>query len=91
MQQKPPIDNAFIVQVQPKDTQKHQLGDVIVGSFGLTGALVLGAIVAGLLLATLWIVWRKLRRTYDTDAPPSIGSVPLGSGGETKLDERSDR
>jgi hypothetical protein len=97
-QQAPPsTDNAIIVKVQPTDTAKHQLGDVIVGSFGLTGALVLAAIVSGALLAGLWILWRKARRTFETDAPPSIGSVPLGSGSrsgaaaEPKLDQRSDR
>jgi hypothetical protein len=73
-----PTDNAIIVQVQPTDSAKHQLGDIIVGSFGLTGALVLGAIVSGTLLAGLWIVWRKARRPFDTDAPPTLGSVPIG-------------
>jgi len=84
-------DNAFIVRVQPADTAKHQLGDIIAGSIGLTGALVLAAVLSGTLLAGLWILWRKARRTFDTDAPPSIGSVPLRSDSETKLDQRSDR
>lgn len=89
-------DNAFIIKVQPQDTAKHQLGDVIVGSFGLTGAMVLAAIVSGTLLAALWIIWRKMRRTFDTDAPPSIGSVklgsvPLGTDVKPQLDQRSDR
>ena len=81
MIQQPPkqTDNAFIVQVQPKDTAKQQLGDVIVGAFGLTGAMVLAAIVSGVVLAALWILWRKARRTFDTDAPPTLGSMPLGS------------
>lgn len=70
-------DNAFIVKVQPRDTAAHQLGDVIVGSLGLTGAMVLAAVVSGALLGALWILWRKARRTFDTDAPPSIGPVPL--------------
>ncbi len=83
--------NAFIVQVQPTDTPKHQLGDIIVGSFGLTGALVLTAVLSGTLLAGLWIVWRKSRRTFDTEAPPSLGSVPLGSDPKAELDQRSDR
>ena len=72
-------DNAFIVKVQPSDTPQHQLGDVIVGAFGLTGALILAAVVSGTLLGGLWILWRKARRTFDTDAPPSIGSVPIGT------------
>ena len=92
IQQKPQgTDNAFIVQVQPKDTVKHQFGDMIVGAFGLTGALVLAAVLSGLLLASLWILWRKARRTFDTDAPPSLGSVPLGPDIKTKLDQRPDR
>lgn len=84
-------DNAFMVKVQPTDSAKHQLGDIIVGSFGLTGALVLAAVLSGTLLAGLWILWRKSRRTFDTDAPPSIGSVPIGSGAKSQLNERSDR
>lgn len=83
-------DNAFIVKVQPTDSTKHQLGDVIVGAVGLTGAMVLAAVVSGTLLAALWILWRKARRTFDTDAPPSIGSVPIGTRTEPKLDKRSD-
>jgi len=84
-------DNAFIVKVQPTDSTKHQLGDVIVGSVGLTGAMVLAAVVSGTLLAALWILWRKARRPFDTDAPPSIGSVPLGTGAEPQLNKRPDR
>lgn len=84
-------DNAFIVKVQPTDSTKHQLGDVIVGSIGLTGAMVLAAVVSGTLLAALWILWRKARRTFDTDAPPTIGSVPIGTGAKSELDQRPDR
>ena len=84
-------DNAFIVKVQPTNDAKHQLGDVIVGALGLTGAMVLAAVLSGTFLAGLWIVWRKSRRTFDTDAPPSIGSVAIGSGAETQLDKHPDR
>lgn len=84
-------DNAFIVNVQPQDSAKHQFGDVIAGSIGLTGALVLAAVGSGTLLAGLWILWRKARRTFDTDAPPSIGSVAIGTDPKPELDQRSDR
>lgn len=86
-----PTDNAFMVNVQPADTPKHQLGDIIVGAFGLTGALVLAAVLSGTLLAGLWIVWRKARRPFDADAPPSIGSVAIGADAERKIDQRPDR
>lgn len=90
-QRPPSTDNAFIVQVQPADTPKHQLGDVIVGSLGLTGAMAVAAVMAGILLGSLWILRRKTRRTFDTDAPPSLGSVPLGVDPKSEFDERSDR
>ena len=61
------------------------------GAFGLTGALVLAAVLSGALLAGLWIVWRKARRPFDADAPPSIGSVAIGADAERKIDQRPDR
>ena len=66
-----------MVQVSRPEPERENLKDVIVGSFGLTAALVLTAVIAGGVLAGCWIGWRKWRRTYDYDAPPSLGSVPL--------------
>jgi hypothetical protein len=63
---------------EPAPNEAQQLGKVIVGSFGLTGMLVVGALVTGALVASAWILWRRWRRTYDVDAPPSIGPMPLG-------------
>lgn len=72
-----PLDS-FIVQVQPQQqAPDNSVKNVIVGAFGLTGALVIGAVLSGAVLAGLWILWRKARRTYDTDAPPTLGSVPI--------------
>ena len=66
----------FMVQVSQPAPDRETVKDVIVGAFGLTGALVVAAVLSGTLLAGVWIVWRKWRRTYD-DAPPSLGSVPI--------------
>lgn len=85
-----PTDNAFMVKVQPAETPQQQLGDIIVGALGLTGALVLAAVLSGMLLAGLWILWRKARRTLYS-APPSIGSVAIGADAERKIDQRPDR
>jgi hypothetical protein len=77
MQASKPLDS-FIVQVQPQQAAPTEdLKQVIVGALGVTGALVLAAVVSGAALGSLWILWRKWRRTYDADAPPSLGSVPI--------------
>lgn len=67
----------FMVQVSPPAPPREDLRGVLVGAFGLTGALVLAAVVSGAVLASVWIVWRNWRRTFDSDAPPSLGSMPL--------------
>ena len=69
----------FMVQVAPPPSERDNLKNVFVGSFGLTGALILAAVIAGCVLAGLWIVWRKWRRTYDSSAPPTLGPVALGT------------
>lgn len=66
-----------MVQVSQPPPDSASVKDVIVGALGLTGALVLAAVVSGAVLGGLWIFWRKWRRTYDNDAPPSLGSVPI--------------
>lgn len=63
---------------EPAPNEAQKLGKVIVGSFGLTGVLLIGALVTGALVASAWILWRRGHRTYDVDAPPSLGPVPLG-------------
>ncbi len=68
----------FIVQVAPPAPERENVKNVIVGAFVLTGALVLAAVVSGATLAAVWILIRKWRRTYESDAPPSLGSAPLG-------------
>lgn len=72
-----------MVQVAPPPAEGQDFKNVIVGSFGLTGAIVLGAVLSGSVLAGLWILWRKWRRTYDADAPPTLGPVPLSSSSTT--------
>lgn len=63
---------------EPAPNEAQKLGQVIVGSFGLTGLLIIGALAVGTIVAAAWILWRRWRRTYDVDAPPTFGPVPLG-------------
>ncbi len=80
----------FMVQID-RPQERETLKDVIVGSFGLTGALVLAALVSGTTLAAIWILWRKWRRTYEHDAPPSLGPVPLGPDSPTRPPSSQDQ
>jgi len=56
------------------------LGDVILNAIGLTGALAIGALVLGLVLAAIVIVYRKLqaRRVTDEEAAQTqqLGLTP---------------
>jgi hypothetical protein len=43
------------------------LGDVLLDALGLTGALTVGAVVFGLLLAVMFIGYRKLKTRLEPD------------------------
>ena len=81
----------FMVQIDRPAPARETVKDVIVGSFGLTGALVLAAILCGGVLAGIWILWRRWRRTYERDAPPSLGSVPIDPDAAKRRPSNQDR
>ncbi len=87
----PVTGQPFMVQVQRPNTERENLGQVIIGAFGLTGALVIGALVAGLGLAGIWILWRKLTRRFRDDRPPTLGQIPLGPREPTPPPSSPDR
>jgi hypothetical protein len=74
--QAPPI----IVKVMDAPVRGLGLGDVILNAIGLTGALAIGALVLGLVLAAIVIVYRKLqaRRVTDEEAAQTqqLGLTP---------------
>jgi hypothetical protein len=47
------------------------LGDVIFGAIGLTGAITLGALAFGLVLAVVIIWYRKLRASWEPEEKAS--------------------
>lgn len=62
--------NPIVVDVikQPPVTPEISMADVVVGAFGLTGAIMLAAAIAGLLVGAIFI-W--IRRAQDASAPPT--------------------
>jgi hypothetical protein len=58
--------NPVIVKIisPPKDESGlSQLADVLIGSLGLTGAIVLGAMLLGAVMAALMFLWRRWQST----------------------------
>ena len=56
------VQNPVIVKIisPPKDESGlSQLADVLIGSIGLTGAIVLGAMLLGAVMAALMFLWRR--------------------------------
>ena len=62
----PPV----IVTLVPKATDEVSWGDVIVGAFGLTGALVALAVVMGIVMAFVLVKWNKRHRPEEDHMPP---------------------
>ena len=56
------VQNPVIFKIisPPKDESGlSQLADVLIGSIGLTGAIVLGAMLLGAVMAALMFLWRR--------------------------------
>jgi hypothetical protein len=56
------VQNPLIVRIisPPKDESGlSQLADVLIGSLGLTGAIILGAMLLGGVMAGLMLLWRR--------------------------------
>jgi hypothetical protein len=66
MLQQPPI--VVDVVKQPPVAAEITMGDVIIGAVGLTGAIMLCALVAGAIVGGIFI-W--IRRMRDASAPPT--------------------
>jgi membrane protein CcdC involved in cytochrome C biogenesis len=64
--QQPPI--VVDVVKQPPVAEEITMADVIVGAFGLTGVIMLSALVVGAIVGAIFI-W--IKRTRDAAAPPA--------------------
>ena len=64
--QQPPI--VVDVVKQPPVAEEITMADVIVGAFGLTGVIMLSALLAGAIVGAIFI-W--IRRKQDAQAPPT--------------------
>ena len=64
----------FIVTLVPEPSRTTTIGDVILASLGLAGALALAAAVIGTIFAVGLILWRR-RHPPEVDRLPSVTPV----------------
>ena len=75
--------DAFIVTLQKTPAQELTIADVIVGSLGVAGALLLIAIVLGGVLSLLLLGWRKRFPLEQDHLPPVSPLIPDPTGRPT--------
>jgi hypothetical protein len=69
----------FVVTIIPqKPAAETTLSDVLVGSLGLTGALILLALVLGVVVAVLRFGWNRLHPAEDDHLPPVSPLIKRG-------------
>ena len=66
-----PPSSPIVVRVVEEPLRGFGLGDVLIRAIGLTGALTLGAVLCGLLLAGLFIGYQKLKVRWSPELPAS--------------------
>jgi hypothetical protein len=60
----------MIVTLLDKPTQQTTFADVILGAFGITGVLVLIAMVLGAVMAFAMVKWNQRHRPEEDHLPP---------------------
>ena len=63
------LQQPVMVRVVEQPVESTTVADVLIGAFGLTGALIVGALLLGGLFGALLIGVKKLRERYNL--PPS--------------------
>jgi hypothetical protein len=77
----------FIVKPIREAVPETTLADVVVGALGLTGLMVLVALVLGLVVAALMIGWHR-RRPPEDDHLPSVSPFAGRSNAPPSLPDR---
>lgn len=59
----------FIVKVVEQPAKEISVADVLMGSVGITGIFLVGAVVFGFLLGAAFIMFRRWQDSRDQDGP----------------------
>jgi len=64
------LQDPVIVTLVDKPSEQTTFADVLLGAFGITGALVLLALVLGALMAVALVKWNQHHRPEQDHLPP---------------------
>ena len=73
----------IIVRVLEEPVKSTGVGDIIVGALGLTGVMLLAALLLGALLGGLLIWIKKLRAKYDLEPKPDTEALRVTPSSST--------
>ena len=71
----------IIVRVVEQPVESTSISDILVGALGLTGALLLAAVVLGGLLGGALIGYKLLRAKLNLEPPPDREALRVTPGG----------
>lgn len=66
-----------VVRVVDAPTRETTVADILIGAVGFVGAVLLAALVVGLLAGGVFIAIRKLRERHGGDEPPTLSATFL--------------
>ena len=79
-----PRSDAYIVTIVTKPAQEITIADVIFGSLGIAGVLLLLALALGGLLSVVMVYWRRRHRPEDQHLPAVAPLIPVGNRRSTQ-------
>ena len=77
-QQTPQPQSPFIVTVIKEPAKEMTVPELIIGSLGIAGSLVLLALVFGAVAGLVLVVWNKFHPAADRHLPPVSPQFPVG-------------
>jgi len=66
-----------MVRVVEQPVESTTVADVLIGAFGLTGALILGAVLLGVLFGSILIGVKKMREKYNLEPVPDSEALRI--------------
>jgi hypothetical protein len=77
-QQPQPTPTPFIVTVIKEPKKEMSVPELLIGSLGIAGSLLLLAIVFGLVAGLVLVVWNKFHPATDRHLPSVSPQIPVG-------------